>query len=164
MAQTRWVLETLEAGKKDDAHKAGPGSKVACVTWNDEKEAADTDGSILKIARLPANAVPLKCDINNDAIVGLTDVDLGLYRENGDAADADLFLDGADLSGGKAIGSEQNGLATGPAIDKIGKRLWELLGKTVKNKDEDYVLALTLNTGGANTGTISGRFWYALPE
>ncbi len=161
MAQNRWASEYVEGGKRDGAYKVA-GAKVVELAGQDEKEAADTDGSVLKIARLPANAVITEFLLNNDAIAGLTDVDAGLYKEDGSSAvDADKLMDGADLSGGKAIGSEQNGLAA-IGVDGIGKKLWELLGYTELNKPEGFVLALTLNTAGANVGTISWRLKYIL--
>ena len=121
-----------------------------------EIAAADSDGDIYKVAQLPANLVPLDMKINNDAITAGTSYDLGLYKENGVVADKDLFVAAADLSSAHAAGSELYGLSA-VAIDKVGKKLWELLGLTVNTKEENYILAFTANTVGTAAGTISLR-------
>ena len=157
-----WANSNLEAGKPGNPAKVF-GGKILCLVSEVEVAEADDDGSIYKLGRLPANAIPIRCSIFNDAIADATDYDLGLYEENGtDAADADLFMDGVDINAGNAIGSAQNGLAAGPSIDEMNQKVWELLGKTLANKKEGYVLALTANTVGSADGTISVVFEYIL--
>ena len=156
----RWGSSLVEAGKKDDAAKVA-GGKLMCVAAQVEVAEADSDGSIYKLAKLPANAIPVKCDIFNDAIAGATSYDLGLYNEDETTeADKDVFMAATDINAGSAIGSPRNGLATGPAIADIGKRIWELAGDTVNTKEGGYVLALTGNTVGTAAGTISVFFYY----
>lgn len=159
--ENKWASALVEAGKKDNTAKVA-GGKILCLASTFEVAAADDDGSVYKLAKLPANAIPVKCEIVNDAIAGATDYDLGLYNEDGSEADKDLFMDGADISAGNPLSAPLDGLQTGPAIDKTGQKVWELLGKTLDNKLEGYVLALTANTVGAAAGTISYRFYYIL--
>ena len=158
----KWTDADAEAGNRANAALTF-GGKLLCLTGIVEIVAADDDGSIYKMARLPANAIPVKCEIVNDAITGLTDIDLGLYEDDETTeADKDLFMDGEDINGGNALASPVDGLKTGPSIDEFGQKIWELLGKTIKNKKEGYVLALTANTVGSAAGTIAWKFWYIL--
>lgn len=164
-ANNYWADSAVEAGKRGAAPVVS-GGRIVTVCGTFEKAAGDGDGSVIKLFKLPANAIPIRGELNNDALAGCTDVDFGVYEEDGvTVADKDLFLDGADINAGKAIGSEQNLLANLGGADpvaNIGKRLWELLGLTVKTKKEGYIAALTLNTAGAAAGTISWRFSYIL--
>ena len=121
-----------------------------------EVAAADSDGSIYKIAKLKSNMVPKELKLNCDAMTAATDYDIGFYTEAGVAADADILMDGENISTGYGIGSEINCLSN-LAIANIGKKIWELLGKTVANKDDAYIWAITANTVGTDAGTISLR-------
>jgi hypothetical protein len=160
-ATTGWKNADLAAGKIGQASKVS-GGKLLCLAGVVAKAAADGDGSVIYLAKLPANAIPVKCELNNDALAGCTSVDLGLYKENGVVANKALLMSAVDINGGKAIGSEQSGLAA-VAIADLGKKLYELLGLTAANKvEEAYLLALTLNTAGAAAGNIAYRFYYIL--
>ena len=112
---------------------------------------------MFKLAKLGANMVPLELWLNCDAITGFTSADLGLYKEDGTEADKNVFMAAHDINAGAAIGSEVDGLHD-MGVDKIGKKLYELLGLTVATRSQDsYVLALTANTIGSAAGTISIR-------
>ena len=154
--ENKWVDTSVEAGKKGNPANVMPG-KVFAFACTFEVAAADDDGSIYKLAKVGANMIPLDIKINADALTGFNDADLGFYKENGVEADKDILCDGMDISAGKALGSEQNGLAS-LAIDKIGSKVYELLGLTDATRAEDsYVLALTANTAGSGAGTVSVR-------
>lgn len=128
-----------------------------------EVAAADDDGSKYRIFRdLPSDLIPVKIDILCDAMTGSTDWDLGFYdSESGAVVDVDALMDGADLSGGKAQGSEQDGMAA-VGVDEVLKTCWELAGKTTANKKNKYDLVLTANTVGSAAGTVSVRAWFTL--
>ena len=153
--EKKWVISDVESGKKGSPGKLMPGQTYSFATTFEVAE-ADSDGSIYKLAMINSNMIPLEIEINCDAIAGATDYDLGFYDNEGNAVDADVLMDGADINAGKAIGSEQNGLAS-LAVENIGKKVWELCGKTVNTKENAYVLALTANTVGTAAGTISVR-------
>ena len=154
--ENKWVNSDVAAGKKGNPALVMTG-KVFAFACTFEVAAADDDGSIYKLAKVGANMIPLDIKINCDALTGFNDSDLGFYKENGDVADKDILADGMNISGGKALGSEQNGLASLP-VDKIGSKVYELLGLTVATKTEDsYVLALTANAAGSGAGTVSVR-------
>jgi hypothetical protein len=163
--RNEWVGDSaVESGKLGQSSKAS-GGKIVTVSGTFEIAAADDDASIFKLAKLPANAVPIKCDIYSDVITSSSSWDLGLYKEDGTVADVDIFMAAGDISGGKAITAPLNGLTNLGGADPvaaIGKKLWELLGLTVKTKQEAYVLALTANTIGSIAGTVSYTFQYIL--
>ena len=133
-----------------------------------EVAAGDDDGSVYRLDRLPADAIITKVEICNDALTGSTDWDLGFYEPKnrvtgvGAVADKDVLVDGVDLSAGKTRLSPYNGLS-GIAIGDLGKRVYELLGKTRSNMLPEYDLALTANTVGSGAGTIEYRIEYAYP-
>jgi hypothetical protein len=154
----------VAAGKKGNPAIVS-GGKLLCIAGTFEFAAADDNGSIYKLAKLPANAIPVKFDLINDATAGATDIDAGLYKENGVVADKDLLLDGGDLSAGHAITAPLDGLTNLGGADPIaavGKKLWELLGLTVDTKETAYDLALTANAAASAAGTVSYRLWYIL--
>ena len=168
-------MAVIDAYQDSDAaaSKLGQSSKVSggkllCIAGTFEIAAADSDASVYRLARLPANAIPVKCDIINDAITSGTDFDLGLYQigAGGVVVDKDLFLDGGDLSSGHAITAPLDGLTNLGGADPVaavGKKLFELLGLTAATKTvEAYDLALTGNTVGSAAGTVSYRLWYIL--
>lgn len=154
----------VAAGKKGRSGIVN-GGRLVCLAQTFEVAAADDDGSIYKLAKLPANAIPVKCDVFCDAITAGTNWDLGLYKENGDVADKDLFAAALDMSAAAAITAPKNGLTNlggSDPVASVGKTLWELLGLTVVNKQEAYDLALTANTVGSAAGTISVVLYYIL--
>lgn len=152
------------AGKKAAAISAG-GSKVLVVKWNFELAAADSDGSVYRIARLPANAIPLMGQAFCDAITAGTDFDLGLYKPGvgGAVVDKDLLADGIDFSTAVYSSPKNPVLNLGGAdpTGSFGLTLWELLGLTVPAR-QDYDLAWTGNTVGSAAGTLSGWLMFAI--
>ena len=153
--QNKWVDANLAAGKKGNVGIVGPG-QVFSLAQTFEVAAADDDGSVYKLGIVGANMIPLKVEWNNDAIAGATSYDLGFYSEAGAAVDKDILMAAHDINAGAAMGSEIDGLHDLP-IDKIGKKVYELLGKTLATKENAYVLAVTANTVGTAAGTISVR-------
>lgn len=154
-----------------DAGRAKPlkshGYRTITSAGSFEIAADDDDGSIYRIDRIPADAIITKIELNADTITGGTDYDLGFYDvstsvANGAAVDKDVLLDGGDFSSGFARGSEKNGLSD-VAIGNLGKKVYELLGKTVSNMKPEYDLALTANTVGTGAGTVEYLIEYAIP-
>jgi len=162
--ENKWVSSLVEADKKDNAAKVA-GGKILCLANTFEVAAADDDGSVYKLAKLPANAIPVKAEIHNDVITAGTDYDLGLLREDEVVQDANIFADALNMSAAASISSPKDGLKDlggGDPIANLGKKIWELLGLTVTNKREGYILALTANTVGSVAGTISYKFYYII--
>jgi hypothetical protein len=126
--------------------------------------AADSDGSIYRLFKVNKNLVPVSIDINCSAITGGTSFDLGVYKMlelGGAVKDANALMSAKDLSAGKAIGSEQNGMSD-LTVANIGKQIWELAGLTDENDaDNNYDLAITANTVGSSDGQIYVRAIFA---
>lgn len=155
----------VAAGKKGNPAKIS-GAEILCLAQTFEMAAADDNGSVYRLARLSANAIPVKVEILNDATAGATDIDLGLYKPGvgGAVVDKDLLLDGGDLSAGHAITAPLDGLTNLGGADPIaavGKTLWELLGLSAPDR-QDYDLAFTANAAASAAGTVSVRFYYLL--
>lgn len=154
--ENKWVDSLVEAGKKANPGNVMPG-KLFGFACTFEVAAADSDGSIFKLAKLNANLIPLQIKVNADASLGTSAFDLGLYKESGVVADKDLFMADVDLTAGAVMGSEVDGL-TNLGVENVGKKLYELLGLTDATRAEDsYVLAFTADTAGGAAGTISIR-------
>lgn len=171
-----WVdANMLVPGKRGQPSKVeGSIERRFCMTY-EKLGSADGDGSVLGLVLLPANAVMTSLLLNNDALSGATSVSLGLYKI--DQHDGQTFLDtaksdgtsgkavymsAADISAGKANGSEQNGLAAMDIAD-LPKKAWELLGYTdPKLVNTKFALCLTLTTAGTAAGTITVRGNYIL--
>ncbi len=92
--------------------------------------------------------------LENDALTGATDVDLGFYDTviaGATVISKDCLLDGASLASA-STGFGTNGF-TKPAIENKHKKIWELAGLTTDPK-KLLQTALTFNTAGSATGDI----------
>lgn len=139
------------------------GGDLVSLAGTFEVAAADSDGSIYRLFKVNKNMVPIKIEINCDAMTGSTSWDLGLYDTlelGGAVVDANCFMSAVDLSAGKAMGSEQNGLAALP-IATIGKQVYEVAALTSDTGPAEYDVALTANTVGSAAGTVSIRAIFA---
>lgn len=163
--EDKYVNTEVAAGKKGNVAKVS-GGKILALIASFEQAAADSNASVYRLARLPANAIPLRCEIYADAAIDGTDYDLGLYKPGvgGAVVDKDIFADGLDLSAGVAVTAGANNGLTNLGADapaSLGKKLWELLGLSVPGR-QDYDLCLTANTAGGAAGTITVVFQYIL--
>lgn len=162
--QDKFVNSLIAAGKKAAAMFAG-GANLKVIVWNFEIAAADDDGSVFRVGRIPAGAVPIYGELYADALTSGTDYDLGLYKPGvgGAVVDKDILADGLDPASGEAItaGLEVlTNLGGADPVGNFGKTLWELLGLT-KMGIPAYDLAWTANTIGSAAGTVSGFLLYA---
>lgn len=153
--EKKWISANIVAGKKENSGLIMPGQVFAFANTF-EVAAADDDGSVYFVGNINANMIPLKLEWNSDAIAGATSYDVGFYTEAGVAVDKDILMAQHDVNAGAAMGSEIDAMHDLP-IDKIGKRVYELLGKTLATKEDSYLLAVTANTVGTAAGTISLR-------
>ena len=134
-------------------------SKGSSLTSIDTLEiaAGDDDGSSYRLARVPSNAVLSEIEIDNDAITGGTDFDLGFYDiDEGAVIDADALINTVSLASAGSV----DGLGSIDIANK-GKEVWELAGLTadpVKLMD----IVLTGNTVGTAAGTVTMKVVYSL--
>jgi hypothetical protein len=120
-----------------------------------EVAAADDDGSVYRIAQIPAHSIITNVQIANDAITGGNDYDIGFYgTDYGAVVDVDELADGLDLSSAHVSGSELSGISAVDVANR-GKQVYDLLGLTAQTRAEAYDLAVTANTAGSAAGTVT---------
>lgn len=139
------------------------GGQVIAIAGNFETLATDEAATKYRLCKVGSDWIPLKIEINNDAIAGATDMDLGLYDTlelGGAVKDADVFMDGTDINGGSAIGSEVSGLSN-IDIDSIGEQMYQYAGETSEEAQRLYDLVLTSNAAITGAGTIAFRMLFA---
>ncbi len=162
--ENKYVDANLAAGKLGNPAQIS-GAELQAMNFSFEVAAADDDGSVYRVAKsLNPMLIPMKFEINNDAITAGTDYDVGLYETTTDRAagaviDQDVFAAALDMSAAAANGSEKNGLGA-VAIEDLPKRLFEHAGHTVNTKKQGYDIAITGVTVGTAAGTITGRFYF----
>lgn len=169
MATNKQVNTTRAAGGKTMAGAGFPG-QVLVLTGTYEKTALDNNTSILRLGTVPANAIPLSHSyFANDALTGATDIDVGVYaplnpdNTGGVVASKDCLMDGVDWASGAALGSERRAFPA-VGIDEYGLDLRTLAGDTIGDGNEFYDIAITGNTFGTATGTISWELYFLLPQ
>jgi len=152
-----YTNSNVEVGKlSNSAFTTGAEIKgIVCVA---ELAAADSNASVYRIARVGANMIPIKIEINNDAITSGTDYDLGLYKigSGGLVKDKDCFADGVSMASARVMGAEVSGLSA-VGIEDMGKKVYEYAGDTIGDKQTSYDLCLTANVAGTAGGTVLVR-------
>lgn len=140
-------------GKKFPAVK-GSGSRTIVVSNLVSVAAADDNGSVYRVfCDIPSSVVPINITIQNEAITGGTDYDLGLYATNsGAVVEVDILADGLDMSSARTIATANNAGMTSVPITGGLKSLATLSGQT--NPSSSYDIALTANTVGTGAGVI----------
>ena len=139
------------------------GAQMICIAGNFETVATDSASSKYRLCKVGADWIPIQIHINNDAIAGATDMNLGLYDtlENGGAVkDYDVFMDGTDINAGSALGSEVDGLSN-IDIDSIGEQMYQYAGETTLQPEQMYDLVLTSDAAITGAATISVRMIFA---
>lgn len=107
------------------------------------------------LGRVPSNAIILPQSLlTHTAITGLTDLDVGLYR-NGSVVDADVLADGLDVH----LAGTKSPIASVGTAD-LGKRVWELAGLT-SDPGGMYDVVATLKADAGADGTLVLSLIYA---
>lgn len=125
-----------------------------------EVAAADDNNSVYRFFRVHSSWRISSLELLNDAIQSGTTYDIGLHEiaaAGGAAKDADLFGTDVDMTSARVAPTDV--LFEALNIDKIEKRIWEMLGET-EDPDRWYDLTMTGQVAGSGAGTISmrGRF------
>ena len=156
-------MAVINAYKLSEAQKSTVnGAQVIAIAGNFETVNGDTAASKYRLCKVGADWIPIQIEINNDAIAGATDMDLGLYttlEKGGAAKDADVFMDGTDINGGSALGSEVSGLSN-IDVDSIGDQCYAYAGDSDPS-EQMYDLVLTSNANITGAGTIAIRALFA---
>lgn len=121
-----------------------------------ETAAADDDGSVYRMVRVPSSARISQILYANDAITSGTVYDLGVYRtaaDGGAVVSQELFASDLDLSSAHAL-TDITFEATATDISKIEQELWQRLGLST-DPGVMYDICFTGSTVGSAAGTIS---------
>ena len=127
--------------------------------------AADDDGSVYRMARVPSGARISQVLVANDAVTGGTSYDFGVYDtaavNSGAVVDADVFLSAVDMSSARAQLTDLTHESAVNPIEYAEKRLWELLGLSA-DPFKEYDLAFTANTVGSAAGDLTVAVRYVI--
>ncbi len=166
-----YVNALVEAGKQAESAYVY-GARTITIIATEELTVSDgsTTADVYRFFKgLNPNLIPIDAKIYvDDAVVGATDIDIGLYEQTDDggtgaAVDSDVFADGIDLSpvggavrGGGVIGHDEfiDGLVTVDIANLI-KKLYEHGGHTVTDYKQGYDFALTSNSNVTTGGTVT---------
>ncbi len=151
---------SAKAADADIAARNG-GAIVRKVLFNFETAATDEAASVYRVARIPATAIVTSVLLSNDAISGLTDLDIGVYKPlevGGAAIDADCLKDGLDAHAGIATLTAEYA----PTLADVGKNILAVAGVTAgtEQKYGSVDVALTSNAALVEAGTVSGVIEY----
>jgi hypothetical protein len=167
MATNKYTNTTQAAGSKTMAGAAFPG-QVLVLQGTYDKTALDNDTSILRLGQVPANAIPLPhlSKLNNAALAGATDIDVGVYRplnDGGAVVNKEILGNGLNISAGNALASPAAAFPA-IAIGQFGTDIRTLVGGSVGDGKDFYDVALTGNTFGTAAGTITWSLAFLLPQ
>ncbi len=167
--ENKYVRTLVEAGKLEEAPYVN-GAKVVGMVASEELAAGDDAASVYRFFKgLNPNLIPIDIKIYvDDAVVGATDVNVGLYEQTDDGGtgavvDDNCFADALDLSpaggavrGGGVIGHDEfiDGMK---AVDiaNLTNKLYEHGGHTVTDYIAGYDLALTVISDTTVGGTVT---------
>ncbi len=162
-----YVRTRVEAGKNDEAPYVTGSKKVGLVA---SVEFTTGTGNVYRFGKgLNPNLIPVDIKIYaDDAVVGATEVDVGLYEQSDDGGDGavidiDCFGDDVELSpsggllrGGGAEGTDEwaDGMKSVDIAD-LTKKLYEHAGHDVTDYTQGYDLALTCVSNCTTGGSVT---------
>lgn len=153
MAVDRYANDDIQNGKIADSVNVSGNNTVTMIQKVNLK-ANEAAGSIYRLFQVASNMIPVKIDIVNDAIGSAESAyKLGIYEQGGGALDDDALATGISFKTATKITTPANGL-NALTVDTLGKKVYELAGHTVGNKDTGYDIALTAGTAAAAAGTL----------
>ena len=149
--------DSIQEGEKLDSINDGSG-KAYSIQAHVAFDGTQSDGDVIPLAILHGNDILVEGGYGNDGLTGMTNVDLGLYTLDGEAVDADLFVDGDSLATAQTTPYGDNALSAA-SVSAIEDRVKQL-GDVSADVDEytQYVLALTVNTAGSASGDFVVKY------
>lgn len=159
-----YVNADVAAGKKAVA-LLSQGAELIVMIESFEVAAADDNNSVYRVFKnVNPFYVPIKLDISCDAITGMSDVNVGLYKnleQGGAVIDDNVFGDAIDLSSAVTRTVPKDGLKD-VDLANAEKTIWELAGDTLDEHDLGYDICLTAIAAASTAGTILvvGHFAY----
>lgn len=152
MAVDKYANEDIQNGKIADSVNV-TGNKVVTMIQKVSIAADDGANSVYRLFQVASNMIPVKVDIVHKALAASSSYSLGIYEQGGEALDADALAAALDLKTAATIAAPKNGLEA-LTVDTIGKKIYELAGHDVGNKDTGYDIALTAVTPSATAGDL----------
>ncbi len=153
----------------NEVANAGGRVRVAQGQVEVDASAEAQAGDILRLARLPVNAVIKSVKIGNDDLdSGTTSVmEVGIYDKDGNAKDADIFASASQqLRAAARLTELFDESAAGAAgavggVGNTGKRLWQLAGDA-ENPGGEYDICITHTAACDQDGTIAYQIEYTI--
>lgn len=97
-----------------------------------ESDAADSDGQVYRMFRVPANIRVSQLLFMNDAIANGTSFGVGVYDvptvNAGAVIDIDCFLSAVTFASARAQWTDLTHESADNVVDNVNKRLWEVAG------------------------------------
>jgi len=166
MSTDQYADSQRQSGLPARAHESsGVNLRLRTITF--ETLVADDINDIRRLFTVGAHEIPVECKIINDAVAGLTDLDVGLYRPGvgGAVVDADALMDGTDINAGIAWASATDGLAA-LGVEERGVLSFLEIANDVATDDaigkipaDSYDVVLTYNSEITGAGTITVMLW-----
>lgn len=121
-------------------------------------DGTQSNGDVIPLFKVYGNDIFINGGYANDALTGMTDVDLGLYRIDGTAVDADFFVNGDSLASAQTTRYGDNALSATNVSNIVDNT--SLLGDLSADLDvnEEYVVALTVNVAGSASGDFVVKY------
>lgn len=153
-AVDKYVNTENEAGKLAKA-AASYGAETITLVATEEILDTDSDTSVYRFFKnVPSNLIPVEITVACDTITGGTDYDLGLYKTNyGAVVEVDVLMEQQTLATALTLATGHQVGLSDLDIANVGKTLAEISGQT--DPDPAYDIALTANTVGTATGTVT---------
>lgn len=154
----------VAANKKASA-LLSTGAQEIVMIESFEVATADDNNSVYRVFKnVNPHYVPIRLDISCDAITGMSDVNVGLYKsldQGGAVIDDNCFGDAIDLSSAVTRTVPKDGLVSVNLAD-AEKPIYELAGDTLATKELGYDICLTAIAAASTDGTVFvvGRFAY----
>ena len=148
------------AGEATDALKSsGVKETTRIITF--ETAVADAAGDIKALFRVGAHEIPVEGWLTSDAIAGLSDVNVGFYRDSEVVVDDNALADALDPSAGIAWASRLDILAI-LGVEERGVKTFYDIANDVATGDvvgalpnDSYWVALTLISEVTAVGTVT---------
>lgn len=150
-------LSDLTSGERSSSQTEG-NTRSESLIYKVAFDGTQSDGDVIPLGVVYGTDIFVNGGYGNDALTGMTDVDIGLYDLEGNAVDADFFVDGDSLATAQATKFGDNAMSAtnvSDIVDSVSK-LGNLSGDV--RTDEVYVLALTLNVAGSASGDFVAKY------
>lgn len=144
-------MTSLQIGERSASRTEG-NNRYEKLIYKVSFDGTQSDDDVIPLGVVYGNDIFVNGGYGNDALTGMTDVDIGLYKLDGTAVDADFFVSGDSLASAQATKFGDDAMSATNVSDIVDSTT--LLGNLSSDLDaaELYVLALTVNTAGSASG------------